>query len=145
MNGPMYGEDWIRPDGKGGVIIGNVSPVPAEHVSQIVGWIYEAAGDAAPIILPRPKTQAVGGSGYGWHVNLDEGTISARAVRLAPDEARTVAAVIASTADLAENEPAPDPAEVERVAAFFDEQMDTDPVALARRLLGSFEVTERVT
>jgi hypothetical protein len=145
MTGPLLDEDWIRPDGKGGVIIGTASPVSAEDLPQIIAWIYEAAGIPNPIALPRVKVSAAGENGPGWHVNLDDGTVTVRAVRLPPDEARTVAAVIASTADLAENEPAPDPAEVERVAAFFDEQMDTDPVTLARRLLGSFEVTERVT
>ncbi len=143
MNGPIFDEDWIRPDGKGGVIIGNASPVPGHHVSQIVAWIYEAAGKPNPIVLPRCDIDPSGDVGTGWYVNHNDGTVTFRGTRLSPDDARMVAAIVASTADIAENEPTPDPAEVERLAAFLGEQMDTDPTALARRLLGAFDVKER--
>lgn len=60
MNGPMFDENWIRPDGNGGVVIGTASPVPAEHVSQIVAWIYQAAGKPNPITLgPTGKPVAM--------------------------------------------------------------------------------------
>lgn len=144
MTGSLFLEDWIRPTGGGGVIIGTVDRhLLAEDIPQIVAWIYQAAGTPSPIMLPRPKLGTPGGSGPGWHVTVDDGSITVRAVRLLPGEARTVAAVIASTADLAEKDSVPDPSEVERLAAFLDGAMDTDPVTLARRLLGGFDVKVR--
>jgi len=139
----MFAEDWIRPDGRGGVIIGDASPMPAEHLPQLIAWIYEASGKQL-ITLPRCEITASGESGPGWHATFNgDGTITVRAVRLPSDEARTLAAVIASAADQTAVEPESDRAEVERMAAFFNEAMDTDPETLARRLLADFDVKER--
>lgn len=63
MTGPVFAEDWIRPDGKGDVIIGDASPVPAEDLPQIVAWIYKAAGAPDPVrdaVLDEVKNLIIG-------------------------------------------------------------------------------------
>jgi hypothetical protein len=144
MNGPIFDENWIRSDGNGGVIIGDADPVPPADIPQIVAWIYKAATGKQPITLPRYDLEDGASGGYGWTVRTVRGKVSVETVfLLPPDDARTCAAVIVAAADLVQHGPDADSAEVERLTSFLNDEMDTDPTALARRLLGAFDVKER--
>lgn len=136
-------EDWVKSDGKGGVHIGEAH-VRAAEVASFVALIYRVAGGQGPIILPRVKVNPNVESGAGWRVRNHGGALAIHLDHaLVLDEARTLAAVMASMVDLAEHREAPDPEQVKALAEFLDRTMDTAPDELAVQLLRHFNITER--
>lgn len=111
---------------------------------QILRYCYEINGQQPPIVLER----------LNWHgTDRTRHTLNGVTVRrygkmiavlgqvITVTTARLLARALAEMAEDAENEP--DPVEVERLAAFLDEQQDASPEDLARRVLRRFTVEER--
>ena len=117
------------------------------EIPAIASAMYQACGQAPPVILPRPATAASGThtvlgtiypfrSAKGARVGFGRGTGD---IYLEPGHARELAAVIAAYADAAE--PEPDPADVDALAMVMVDgtgAMGLDGARpLARRILAA--------
>lgn len=92
--------------------------VKNEDMPGVTAALYEAARFPAPVILERPEISDAGIDAFGAaEISRDGGQVvigCGPPLRLAPQAARKLAALIAAYADAAEGEP--DPAEVGELA-----------------------------
>ena len=96
-----------EPDGGCVTIEAREFHLPVQKIPEFTGTLYEAAGQPAPIILPRPPelgTASIFPGGYS--VQRDPGAVTilvgSEERSLTPDEARDYAAAIAARADEAD-------------------------------------------
>ncbi|MEU4577477.1 hypothetical protein [Nonomuraea sp. NPDC023979] len=88
-----------------------------EDLPELVAALYQAAGQEAPIILPRPSTEDLRAHGWidGNRVNADAGRVAGTTT---PGVARELAACLAAAADVAQVEP--DPEQLKQLVALLD-------------------------
>lgn len=114
---------------------------------QILQFCYEINGQEPPIVLERlnwPGTDRTLHTLNGVTIRRDGQMIAVLGQVITVTTARLLARALAEMAEDAENEP--DPAEVERLAAFFSEEAtDTSFEGLARQMLRRFKVEERAS
>ncbi|TYK45210.1 hypothetical protein [Actinomadura decatromicini] len=113
---------------------------------QILKFCYEVNDQTPPIVLERLNWHGADRTVHhvnGVKVNRIRGTIHLFGCELNATTARLLARVLAEMAEDAENEP--DPAQVEMLAEFFDDEMDASPEELARQVLRRFNVEERAS
>lgn len=111
---------------------------------QILKFCFEVNDQEPPIILDRLDWHGTDRTVHtvnGVKVNRIRRTIHLFGRELNATTARMLARVLAEMAEDAENEP--DPAQVEMLAEFLNEQTDTTPEGLARQVLRRFNVEER--
>lgn len=111
---------------------------------QILKFCYDVNDQQPPIVLDRLDWYGTDRTAHdvnGARVRRDGRIIKLFGRDLSRSTARLLARVLAEMAEDAENEP--DPAQVEMLAEFFDEQMDTTPEGLARQMLRRFNIEER--
>lgn len=138
----------LRED-NGTVVIG-AAVTKAEALAagpQILRYCYEVNDQAPPIVLERLDWYGTDRTRHtlnGVSVRRDGRMIAVFGQVINATTARMLARALAEMAEDAENEP--DPAEVERLAAFFSEEAtDTSPEGLARQVLRRFKVEERAS
>lgn len=135
---------WVRTDGEGGVYIGE-GRVHAGYLPRFLRLVCDTAGTSKVLTLPRFDVNPGGErADAGWMVRPTPDGLQIRVYRvLPPDEARTLAAVIASFSEVEDLKTRLDERKVERLAAFLDEAYDVSPEELARSLLAGFDLPER--
>lgn len=111
---------------------------------QILKYCFHVNDQEPPIVLDRLDwggTDRTVHTLNGVRVNRDGRLIRLFDHTINATTARMLAQALAEMAEDADNEP--DPAQVEMLAEFFDNQMDTTPEGLARQVLRRFNVEER--
>jgi hypothetical protein len=120
---------------------------------QILKFCCDMADVPMPLLIPRapvrPGQDAITENFGGLGVRRGQVVVEMicrscsedMMIRLSPEAAEEAASLLATYADLARG--GVDPKDLESLSAFLDEEMDTDPEELARRLLRHFNVTER--
>lgn len=95
----VYDDDWIRPDGCGGIFIGHAH-IPRDQILGVINLIYRVADDKHPIVLPRFLVSDRD-FGQGWTATRigDELRVATDGRNFAPGQVREIAAVLASFAD----------------------------------------------
>lgn len=128
-------------------LMGQTEPGSSRHVwlkpgdlAGVAVALFKAAGQAAPVIIPRPDVDTTRSQEVGpWllAVTRDRGVGLARTDApgraLAPYEARRLAGLLVAYADAAEAEP--DPGDVERLAVLVTGASRMAPEDAARYLL----------
>jgi hypothetical protein len=140
---------WPRDDREGATISWGQAHdgalIPPDRIAEVVAALYRAVGRPAPIVLERLNWHGTDRTRHtlnGVTVRRDGQRIAVLGQVITATTARMLARALAEMAEDAENEP--DPAEVERLAAFLSEEyLDTSPEGLARRVLRRFKVEER--
>lgn len=111
---------------------------------QILKFCYRVNDQEPPIVLDRLHwggTDRTVHTLNGVRVNRDGRMIRLFDHTINATTARLIARALAEMAEDADNEP--DPAQVEMLAEFLDNQMDTTPEGLARQVLRRFNLKER--
>lgn len=117
--------------------------VQAADLPALVAAMYEATGQPAPVLLDRPEiipaAQASAGRIRVRAKGRDVWLVASENNSYLVEDPRALAAALVAVQERVEA------ADLERVAAFFGEAVDTDPMTLARRFLSHFKVEERAS
>lgn len=138
---------WPRDDRVGAVIAWNHAHdgvlIAPDRLDEVVTEVYKAVGKPAPVVIERPEiiptAQAFAGRIRVRAKGRDVWLVPSENNSYLIEDPRALAAALVAVQEHVEA------VDVERVAAFFSEAMDSDPETLARRFLSHFKVEERAS